>query len=152
MNRNNSQFERKRLLTSNLSYNARRAMATRWILLVAASLLLWSFSGVLFSTSLTLGKALESPGRTDHAALLRANDRYWQLFPFQLMVIAIVAGIVVSSIPNSQKPGRISRGMLRVLVFFPVMLALLVFNYLFGIVAFNGWGNALADYLNLKRP
>jgi hypothetical protein len=40
--------------------------------------------------------------------------------------------------------------MLRVLVFFPVMLALLAFDYLFGIVAFNGWGNALADYL--KRP
>jgi len=94
--------------------------------------------------------ALENPGRTDHAALLRANDRYWHLFPFQLIAIAIVAGIVVSFIPNSQQSGRISRGMQKVLFFLSVMLALLVFDYLFGIVVFNGWGNALADYL--KRP
>ena len=76
-------------------------MATRRILLVAVSMLLLSFSGVLFSTSLILGKALESHGRTDQAALLRANDRYWHLFPFQLIAIAIVGGIVVVFILNS---------------------------------------------------
>lgn len=125
-------------------------MATGRILLVAVSIVLWSFSGVLFSTSLTLGKSLESHGRTDHAALLRANDRYWHLFPFQLIAIAIVGGIVVAFIPNSKESGRISRGMLRLLAFLPVTVALLVFNYLLGMVAFSGWGSMVADYL--KRP
>lgn len=118
-------------------------MTTRRILLVAASLLLFSCSGVLFSTSLTLAKALEAHGRTDHAALLRANDRYWHLFPFQLIAISIVGGIVVAFIPMSRRTSRL-------LAFFSVTLALLVFDYFFGIVAFSGWGNIVADYL--KRP
>ena len=133
-----------------LSYNPRRAMATRRIILLAASLLLLSFSGILFSTSLVLGKALESSGRTDHQALLRANDRYWHVFPFQLIAVAIVAGIIVSFIPKSQGQTRISREILRVLVFLPLTLGLLIVDYLFGIVVFNHWGTALADYL--KRP
>jgi hypothetical protein len=113
-------------------------------------MLLLSFSGVLFSTSLILGKALESHGRTDQAALLRANDRYWHLFPFQLIAIAIVGGIVVVFIPKSRESGRMSRRKQRLLAFLPVTLALLLFDYVFGIVALNGWGNMLVDYL--KRP
>jgi hypothetical protein len=126
-------------------------MSKKRILLVVLAVVLLSFSGILFSASLTLGKALESPGRKDDAALVRANDRYWRLFPLQLLAVAVVSGIIVVSIPKTQDPRRRSRRIVRLSAFLPITLVLLVFDYLFGIIAFDHyWGNTIAEYL--KRP
>jgi hypothetical protein len=116
------------------------------MILVVVSLVLLAFSGILFSASLWIGQGLESHGRSDHVALLRANERYWLLFPLQLISVAVVAGIFQSLM---HRPGALSqagwwfKGLLFVLLF----VGLLVFDYLGGVILFDRFGLSVVRWL-----
>ena len=126
----------------------------RKVALGTISILLLSFSGVLFSASLDIGKALENPGSPNHAALLRANDRYWLLFPLQLIAVGAVAGFIVNAwfMPSREVSTGVRRWLKFEIVFrfAAVLLVLLVADYLAGQVVFDRLGFRVMQYL--MRP
>jgi hypothetical protein len=125
----------------------------RKVALATISILLLSFSGVLFSASLSIGKALETVGGPNHhAALLRANDRYWQLFPLQLIAVGVVASFIVNAwfMPSCDASAGVHHWFKIVFRFAAVLLVLLVADYMVGQILFDWPGFRVMQYL--MRP
>jgi hypothetical protein len=127
-----------------------RTRASRWLsplILFLISIALFMLSAILFSTSLWIGKSLESAAIHDRGPLLRANDRYWHFFPAQLLAIALVAFIVTMSLPLPGSGSRISPFFRRALILAGAVIGLLPLNYVVGILLFQNWGFAVARWL-----
>ena len=126
----------------------------RKVVIGTISILLLSFSGVLFSASLWIGKALETSSGPNHAALLRANDRYWLLFPLQLIAVGAVACFIVNA--WFMPPREVSTSVRHwfkfeiVFRFAAVLLVLLVADYVVGLIVFDRLGFRVMQYL--MRP
>lgn len=93
-----------------------------------------------------IGKSLESPAIHDRAALLRASERYWHLFPFQLLIIGVVALLVVSRVHNGPT-SRKMRALQRLLMFVGIFPAILVLDYFGGALLPSAWSFALVRLL-----
>jgi hypothetical protein len=100
-------------------------------------------SAIFFSTSLSIG-ITESPLSAD---LARANNRYWKIFPLQLLAIGFVAVVVVRNMPLVEGSSTARRRLVADFAFICVFVLLLIVDYVVGIVAFDSLGRRVLQYL-----
>jgi hypothetical protein len=112
--------------------------------LIFVSVTLLSGSALLFSAQLAIGKMLESRAPHDRAEFLRADTRYWQLFPLQLLAIALVAYVVYRRVYVDQASAGILR---RLIVPLGVFALLLLLDYVVGMILFSRWDLSVVRWL-----